>query len=58
MNKQVEELQEQVQQAALNLNQLHMTSKDYGKCVCMYVRILICIQVFSMYMYRNETARN
>ena len=41
MNTQVEKIQEQLQQAALNLNQLHMTSKDYGKnivcvCVCIY----------------------
>ena len=48
MNKQVEELQEQVQQAALNLNQLHMTSNDYGKDIT-YVNVyssvvIVCIQ--------------
>ena len=31
MNKQVEELQEQLQQAVLNLDQLHVKSKDYGE---------------------------
>ena len=45
MNTQVEKIQEQLQQAALNLNQLHMTSKDYGKnivcvCVCVYISVI------------------
>lgn len=57
MNRQVEELQEQVQQAALNLNQLHMTSNDYGKNITC-VHLLMCTQVLSLYIYRNETATN
>lgn len=41
ITKQVEELQEQLQQAALNLNQLHQTGKDYGKII-VYMCLLEC----------------
>ena len=35
ITKEVEELQGQLQQAALNLDQLNMTSKDYGENMCL-----------------------
>ena len=57
MNRQIEELQEQIQQAALNLNQLHMTSNDYGKNITC-VRMLVCIRPLSLCIYRNETTTN
>ena len=53
ITKEVEELQGQLQQAALNLDQLNMTSKDYGEN---YAFISVCVYLVSL-VHRKEIAR-